>query len=189
RWTPLAAAAGIPNGDISSLISLHVLISRINTTRSVVTYSLLEALPSNPAKMIFGRIFRHGELMSMSQPSPTLRILSPEFVTRTPPSEYTDPKPPRSPTRTTSSLDTVGPISWHQKQRWNGRVEGVAISCYFRQEIQQLNQCILGNLGRNFDGEDILEKERYGASRTTDDLDCEPIWHDAKNASEANGDR
>src|SRR5712692_1871908 len=97
RWTSLAAAAGTPSGDNSSLISLHTSMSRTSTIRSDVTYNLLELFPSNPAKTTFGSTLRHGELTSTSHPSAVLRSSSPDLWIRPPHSEYTVPNPSKSP--------------------------------------------------------------------------------------------
>src|SRR2546427_12157140 len=88
---------------------------------------------------MFGRIFRHGELTSMSQPSPTLRIVSPGFVIKAPSSEYTLPRPARSPTCTTSSMAAAELISWHQEQCWNRREQRVYHKCSFRKNIQKIH--------------------------------------------------
>src|SRR2546425_12930073 len=99
---------------------------------------------------MFGRIFRHGELTSMSQPSPTLRIVSPGFVIKAPSSEYTLPRPARSPTCTTSSMAAAELISWHQEQCWNRRGPRVSISFNFRQKNQQIKQSVFGNVRLKF---------------------------------------
>src|SRR2546427_11689601 len=109
---------------------------------------------------MFGRIFRHGELTSMSQPSPTLRIVSPGFVIKAPSSEYTLPRPARSPTCTTSSMAAAELISWHQEQCWNRRGQGVTILSSFRQENQQFKQGILGNVGLKFGRRNKIHEDR-----------------------------
>src|SRR5437588_9094957 len=59
RWISLAAAEGIPKGVSSPLTSLQTSMSRTKTILLVVTLSLLEAAPPNPAKTVFGKIRRH----------------------------------------------------------------------------------------------------------------------------------
>src|SRR5439155_26574452 len=136
KLTSLAAAAGTPKCESSSLSSLQTSISLTRTIRLVVTKSLLDALPPNPANIVFGRTLRQGELTSKSQPSNGFRISSPDFVTRPSHSEYTFPRPWRSPVRTTGRWSFVASMLRHQWQCRNGGVQGGAMSCVFRQAIQ-----------------------------------------------------
>src|SRR6266571_5919962 len=89
-----AAAVGRPKGVSSPLSSLQISISRTKTSLFVVTNSLLEACPPNPAKIILGRNRRQGEQTSASQPVANLSRSSSDFVMSPPVSEYILPKPP-----------------------------------------------------------------------------------------------
>src|SRR6266566_2096781 len=114
KRTSLAAAAGTPKGESSSLSSLQTSISLTRTIRSVVTKSLLDALPPNPAHTALGRTLPQGDLTSKSQPSKVFSSASPDFVIRPPHSEYTFPRPSRSPARTTGRWSFVASILRHQ---------------------------------------------------------------------------
>ncbi len=141
-----AAAVGRPSGVSSPFSSLQESMSRTSTILLFVTKSLLDACPPNPAKVILGRNLRQGDEIFASHPVVALKIASPDSVIRPPASEYTLPKPSRSPARTIGYALPPDSISRHQQQRWDRRIKRVDEPCPVGQLIQESNQGVLGDI-------------------------------------------